>query len=32
MVVTEWTDKLTLIMLTTKYSKKMIDVPSRCVA
>ena len=32
MVVTEWTDKRTLIMLTTKYSNKMIDVPSRCVA
>ena len=29
MVVMEWTDKRTLITLTTKYSNKMVDVPTR---
>ena len=29
MIVTEWTDKRTLITLTTKYSNKMVDVPTR---
>ena len=31
MVVTEWTDKRTIITLTTKHSNKMIDIPSRYV-
>ena len=31
MVVTEWTDKRTLITLTTKHSNRMVEVPSRYV-
>lgn len=29
MVVVEWTDKRTLLVLTTKHSNRMVDVPAR---
>lgn len=30
LVVVKWTDKRTLITLTTKYTNRMVQVPSRC--
>ena len=29
MVITEWTDKRTIVTLTTKFSNTMVNVPSR---